>query len=465
VVPDAASPPQASKLQVLCLEDSPEDAQLICELLRDAGLDMAADVVDERAGFEEALSAHTYDVILADYKLPGFDAPAALRIATRLCAETPFIVVSGSIGEETAVELLKQGAADYVLKDRLGRLPFAIERALQAAQERGARQKAEAALRDSEERYRSYVESAPYGVFVSDEQGRYLEVNNAAAEITGYSRKELARMSIADVVAPESLEWSRQQFARLVDCGRSSGNGLFLRKDGMKVNGRVDSVRLSATRYLGFLVDVSEQERGKAELKAGAVQLKRTLKAAVASLGATTELRDPYTAGHQRRVAELAGAIAVELGWDEGRIETLNTSALLHDVGKIVVPAEILAKPGRLTDTEMMLIRLHAAVGADVVADIDFQGAVAETIRQHHERLDGSGYPAGLRGEAILPEARVLAVADVVEAMISHRPYRPALPVEEALTEVERGAGVLYDAEAAAACVRLLREKGFTLGD
>ncbi len=126
------------------------------------------------------------------------------------------------------------------------------------------------------------------------------------------------------------------------------------------------------------------------------------------------------------------------------------------------MPAEILTKPGRLTEIEMILIRQHAAAGAETVADIDFEGAIAEMIRQHHERLDGSGYPAGLTDDEILPEARILAVADVVEAMISHRPYRPALSLEEALAEIESGAGTRYDAEAAAACVRLFREKGFS---
>jgi PAS domain S-box-containing protein/putative nucleotidyltransferase with HDIG domain len=325
------------------------------------------------------------------------------------------------------------------------------------------RKRAEAALLESEERYRSYVDNAPYGVFVADEQGHYLEVNRAAAELTGYSQEELTHLSIVDVVAPESRDWGQQHFARLLKSGGSSGSGLFLRKDGTTLHVRVDAVRLSATRYLDFIVDVSEQERAKAELKAGARQLKLTLAAAVAALGTTTELRDPYTAGHQRRVAELADAIAAELGWEEKRIETLNTAALLHDIGKIVVPAEILAKPGRLSEIEMALIRQHAGAGADTVADIDFEGDIAEMIRQHHERLDGSGYPAGLRDGEILPEARVLAVADVVEAMISHRPYRPALPVEEALTEIESGAGSRYDADACAACVRLFREQGFTL--
>jgi putative nucleotidyltransferase with HDIG domain len=202
-----------------------------------------------------------------------------------------------------------------------------------------------------------------------------------------------------------------------------------------------------------------------AELAVGAGQLQRALTSTVAALGATVELRDPYTAGHQRRVAELSCAIAVELGWDEAQIEALRTAALLHDIGKIVVPAEILSKPGRLSSNEMQLIRQHAQAGADTISEIEFGSAIAVMVAQHHERLDGSGYPAGLVDGQILPEARLLAVADVVEAMISHRPYRAALPVAAAVAELEDGAGSRYDAPACAAAIRLLGEKGFTFAE
>jgi PAS domain S-box-containing protein len=208
-----------------------------------------------------------------------------------------------------------------------------------------ARKRAADALRESEARYRGYVDNAPHGVFVSDEQGRYLEVNKAAAELTGYAPEELMQLSIADVVAPQSHEWGQQHFARVVRTGRASGSGVFLRKDGTSFPARVDAVRLAATRYLGFIIDITEQQRATAELEASAAQVKQSLTATVAALGATTELRDPYTAGHQRRVAELAGAIAAGLGWDAARIEIATTAALLHDVGKIIVPAEILSRP------------------------------------------------------------------------------------------------------------------------
>jgi len=209
--------------------------------------------------------------------------------------------------------------------------------------------------------------------------------------------------------------------------------------------------------------DVAGIRRAERELAASAERLRHTLEGVVTALSTTAEMRDPYTAGHQRRVADLACAIAGELGWEPERIGILRVAALLHDIGKIVVPAEILVKPGALSEMEMEIIRQHAAAGAKAVGDIDFEGNVIEMVRHHHERLDGSGYPGGLHDEEIIPEVRVLAVADVVEAMISHRPYRPAHPLEVALAEIEGNAGRLYDAGVCAACVRLFREKGIVL--
>lgn len=173
----------------------------------------------------------------------------------------------------------------------------------------------------------------------------------------------------------------------------------------------------------------------------------RILEATVEAFSRAMELRDPYTAGHQRRVTRLAMALGTALGWPPDRLRFLKIAALLHDLGKLKVPAEILAKPSRLSAAEFALIRQHPVSGWEVIAPLDFAGPVGLIVRQHHERLDGSGYPDGLKGDQILPESRVLAVADVVEAMASHRPYRPALGLDAALEEIRRGSGVLYDPE------------------
>ena len=191
-------------------------------------------------------------------------------------------------------------------------------------------------------------------------------------------------------------------------------------------------------------------------------RLRRAMDGHVRAMATTIEMRDPYTAGHERRVAQLAAAMGAEMGsFSEHDIEGIRVAAYVHDLGKIAVPAEILSKPGKINSHEFGIIRSHPKVGFDVLKEIDFIWPIAEATLQHHERLDGSGYPQGLKGEQIIPQARVIGVADVVEAMASHRPYRPALSVNEALEEVMRGSGRLYDEAVVSACVRLFLAKGF----
>jgi putative nucleotidyltransferase with HDIG domain len=178
-------------------------------------------------------------------------------------------------------------------------------------------------------------------------------------------------------------------------------------------------------------------------------------------MGRMVESRDPYTAGHERRVAELATAIGAELGMAGEQLDVLRLAGTIHDIGKIAIPAEILSKPGRLSEIEFALIQAHPTTGFEILADVDFGSPVTEIVRQHHERLDGSGYPRALSGSDILPEARILAVADVVEAMSSHRPYRAALGMAVALAEVREHAGMTFDADVVASCVRLIEDQGF----
>ncbi|UDM39928.1 HD-GYP domain-containing protein (plasmid) [Acinetobacter haemolyticus] len=175
------------------------------------------------------------------------------------------------------------------------------------------------------------------------------------------------------------------------------------------------------------------------------------------------ELRDPYTAGHERRVGLIASAIAKEMGWDEKRCLQMEEIGLVHDIGKISIPSEILTKPSRLTHLEMEMMKGHAQAGYEILKDVPFNIPIAEIIGQHHERMDGTGYPKGLKGDEIHPEARILTVADVIESMASHRPYRAALGVEVALAEILRGRGTIYDTEVCDAAVRLIKEKGYVL--
>ena len=191
--------------------------------------------------------------------------------------------------------------------------------------------------------------------------------------------------------------------------------------------------------------------------------LLKVLNGTVEAIAALYEKRDPYTAGHQRRVAQLACAIARKMGLPDEQIYGIRIIGVVHDIGKIAVPGDILSKPGRLSTEELSIIKTHPQVAYDVLKNLEFPWPVAETVLQHHERLDGSGYPNGISGEAIILEARILCVADVVESMVSHRPYRPALGAERALREIVRNKGVLYDPAVAEACSKLSSNGGFRL--
>lgn len=205
----------------------------------------------------------------------------------------------------------------------------------------------------------------------------------------------------------------------------------------------------------------AEHKKAEAQIKRSVEELHTALIQTVQAMGLTMEKRDPYTAGHQQRVAELAVAIAQELGLPDEKVEGIILGAMIHDIGKLCVPAEILNRPGKLTDAEFAIIRSHPQVGYDIIKDVDFPWPVSDMIFQHHEHLDGSGYPNGLKGDDIILEAKILAVADVMEAMASHRPYRPSLGINAALKMIKKNRGTRFDPNVVDACLRLIEEKRF----
>lgn len=212
---------------------------------------------------------------------------------------------------------------------------------------------------------------------------------------------------------------------------------------------RLENLVAERTAELRITCESLERSRG---------QYRRMLEQTIQAIALTIEKRDPYTAGHQVRVSHLATAIAQQMQLDAEKMDGMRLGGMIHDIGKIHLPAEILSRPGKLSEVEFALVKAHSKVGADIVADVEFPWPVAQMILQHHERLDGSGYPNGESGDAILIEARILAVADVVEAMASHRPYRPALGIDKALDEIRQGRERLYDAGVVDICVRLFND-------
>ena len=447
------------RLHVLSLEDDQADAELQRRCLQKAGFLVVLDRVESAADFVAALSGGLPDIIFLDYTVPGWDAPSAMQKVTELHPEIPVICVAGTIGEETAVQMLRLGAVDYVLKDRMARLPSAVQGALEYAAEHRARAEAEEQLRASEERYRRIVETANDGIMLVDAEFRITFYNRRLADMFGYDEQELIGAAPGAWHEADDTPLVQQHFHG-IRAGRSREfEGRLPRKDGSPLWVRVSAspIHDGDDNYDGFLAMVSDIS----SLKEAEQRLKGAVSGTVAAMGALVETRDPYTAGHERRVAELCIAVARRMGLGEEDVEDLALTARTHDIGKIAVPAEILTKPSRLTTVEYTLIKQHPQVAADILSTIDFGYPVAEVVLQHHERLDGSGYPRGLAGDDILLAARILAVADTVEAMSSHRPYRPALGLEPALAEIRGGAGEVYDADVVTACCRVFEEEGF----
>jgi PAS domain S-box-containing protein/putative nucleotidyltransferase with HDIG domain len=325
------------------------------------------------------------------------------------------------------------------------------------------RRKDQEKLRVSEERFRGYFELGLIGMAITLPDKGIAEANDKLCEILGYSRDELERKDWASMTHPDDLDADVAQFTRVLagEIDRYSLDKRFLRKDGTIVytSMSVSCVRRpdrSVEYIMALIQDISERKRAEESLRGALI-------ATVEAIAATVETRDPYTAGHQSRVADLATAIALEMGLSPELAQGIHFGAQIHDLGKMQVPAELLAKPTRLTKLEFELIKTHPQAGYEIVKDIKFPWRVAEIVHQHHERLDGSGYPQGLKGDAIALEARIVAVADVVEAMASHRPYRPGLGIEVALKEIQDKRGRWFHPAAVDACVRLFREKGYRL--
>lgn len=313
--------------------------------------------------------------------------------------------------------------------------------------------------------WRQTFDAMQDSVSVLDASGVVLRCNRASTDLAGVTYDGLLGRPCYSAYHPDS-----QSF--IADCphqrARQSGRteSTILRQDGRWLRETFQPAQDARGSFAGgihVVSDISELKQTEERLIESLAQQRAMSEEVIGAIAGIVELRDPYTAGHQRRVSELASAIAAELGLDEDTVAGVRVAGMVHDVGKVMVPSEILSKPGRLSETEFALIKMHAEAGHEILRAIEFPWPVAEVARQHHERLDGSGYPRGLAGERILLQARILAVADVVEAMASHRPYRPALGLEVALAEIESGSGRLYDASAVKACARVFAEGNFSL--
>jgi putative two-component system response regulator len=310
------------------------------------------------------------DIVLSDLRMPGVDGFEVIDVVRNESEKTPIIVISGIGIMEDALDAIKRGAWEYIMKPiyDMGALDHAVKKSLERAE--------------------LIKENVKYQLFLE-----------------------------------EMVE------ERTVD----------LRKE------------------------INTRKKAEADLVLSMNRLRKTIDGVVEAIVMAVEIRDRYTAGHQKRVAGLAEAIAREMGMDSDVVDGISVAGKIHDLGKLAVPAEILAKPTILSDTEFDIIKTHAQYGYDILKNVEFLWPVAEIVYQHHERIDGSGYPRGLGGDEILLEAKIISVSDVVEAMASHRPYRPSLGLDFALEEIEKNNGKLYDKEVADVCVSLLRSGKYEL--
>jgi len=309
------------------------------------------------------------------------------------------------------------------------------------------------------------LDSFPYYVILVDENHNIVMVNNKVNIITGKTQEEIIGKYCPKVIHGMDHSFPGCPLEEALEKGCSVERELFdpiskrwilsciyitncISKEGFKI-------------YLHFIQDITEKKEALEALKQSCNKAKEALFDIISTLENIVETKDPYTGEHQKRVAKLAVAISQKLDLDEERINAISTAALIHDIGKIQIPASILSKPSKLTDLEFSLIKTHSQTGYNLLKKIDFGYPVADIILQHHERLDGSGYPKGLKNDEILIESKILAVADVVEAMSSHRPYRSALGIEKALKEIETGKNKLYDPIVVEACLDLFYKEDF----
>ncbi len=394
-------------------------------------------------------------------------------LAVKLWEEDKEIITTGNpksgiletIKTKSGLKILQTDKVPY--KNKEGNIIGIIGFSIDITEQR----KAQEELLKSEEKYRNLVENAQEGIYQSTTEGRHLAVNRAFARMLGYASPQEVMTTITDIA--QQLYVNSDDREKLIELVNEKDSVMdfetqFYKKDGGKI---WVSVNMHAVRdedgrllyYQGIDQDITEKKMMEMERQDSIKRLRKSLGATINAMAVTVETRDPYTAGHQRRVSDLARAIATEMNLGSDQIDSVRMASMIHDIGKISIPSEILTKPTELTKLEYNLIKTHSQSGYNILKDIDFPWPIARIVLEHHERMNGSGYPNGLTGEQILLESKIIAIADVVEAISSHRPYRAAYGIEVALDEITKNKGTLYDPELVDACLRLFREKNYKL--
>ena len=466
-------------VKVLLVDDDPE----ILEVLRNTLQLRNFHCLLAHSGTEAlaALGKEDIDLVLTDINMPTMNGIELLREVSQRWPSVLRMIMTGRADLETTIKAINSGQI-HAYFTKPWDTSLLLEKISTMLKEKHSREKDEKDTAKYIDLVRlerqqamnilnSFTELANDAVIMLDDNGKTTYWNDTAEEIFGYQRDEILGEDFHEKISPHS---SRDQVGASLELLRRSGQCPWVNKrselkarhkDGSEIPVELTLRSLEMNgkwMALGIIRDLTERHRAENEKQQSFEKFQRSLIQTIRAIGLTVEKRDPYTAGHQSRVALLATSIANKMTLPEEQVKGIELGATIHDIGKIYIPAEILNRPGQLSYAEFEMIKTHAEVGYDIVREIEFPWPVAEMIRQHHERLDGSGYPGGLQGDAIILEAQIIAVADVVEAISSHRPYRPALSINIGLEEIENHKSSKYNPAVADACLQVFKEDNFT---
>jgi PAS domain S-box-containing protein len=499
-----------TKPVILVVDDVPQNIELLEAYLAGQGYEIVTAANGEEA--LEKISGNQIDLVLLDVMMPGIDGFEVTRMVRQDNAQRllPIILVTSLNEKEDRVKGIEAGCDDFISKpvdkvelqarvrsslkvkayndllrnyreelesevtERTEELRHVLER---LQQEITVRKRNEEALRESENKYRLLADNIHDVILVLDMNLNYTYVSPSVKILWGYEPTEVLKQNAFETLTSSSWELAVRTLSEVMELEKSEHRDMnifrtlqleTIRKDRTVVwtEAKVSFVRdenQQAVSILGVFRDVTERKQTEDKLLLTLDSLKNAVGATIQVMVSAVEMKDPYTAGHQLRTADLACAIATEMGLTQEKIDGIKMAGSIHDIGKLSIPSEILSKPTKLTNIEFSLIKEHSRSGYEMLKNVESPWPLAQIVYQHHERMDGSGYPRNLKGNEIIMEARIMAVADVVEDMASHRPYRPSLGIDIALEEIEKNKGILYDDVVADACLRLFREKGFKL--
>ncbi|MDO9578342.1 MAG: HD domain-containing protein [Candidatus Cloacimonadales bacterium] len=421
-----------------------EDESIIAEDIKRSLLNYCYIITDIISNGSQAISSiakNQPDLILMDIKIEGRLDGIATAEEINKHFDIPIVYLTANADEATLNRAKATNPYGYLVK------PFEEIDLNATIQIAFSKHESDKALRESENRFKKMIEENTDGIIVVDDKGSICFVNNAATRLFGKDRINLIGTRLDYPLQSDELQTI-----------------VIASEPGKEKIGEMHIVETEWERkpaYLATIRDITLRKNAEKALRQSNLKLRKLMEEVVNGLVFAIEMRDPYTAGHQRRVAELACKIGEEMKLSVDQLDGLRIAALLHDIGKIHVPSEILSKPGKLTKVEFAIIESHAEAGYDILKTIEFPWPIAQIVLQHHEKMDGSSYPNGLKTDDILLEARIICVADVIEAMSSHRPYRPALGLKLALQEINMNKGILYDDNVVIACNKVMKTGNF----